>query len=180
MNQEVKTIVDGDINRCDDVLKGGGFQDLDSLERELKSKYGTIIDGFKDGLYRLHYDNTGQERRKNIAIMKRKLELFRAMGYENHYSDRAASVIVNNTNHAEANFIVSFTDVRKTVENMSALRESEIQEVLSKIEELEKIVSSTERKSKKWERAKDIIKWIADKSVDVGIALLPLILKIGQ
>ena len=30
------------------------------------------------------------------------------------------------------------------------------------------------------EKAKGIIKWVADKGVDVGISLLPLILKIGE
>ena len=63
---------------------------------------------------------------------------------------------------------------------MSALKETEIHEILGKIDELEAIVNSTERKTKKWENAKEIIKWAADKSVDVGIALLPLIMKIGQ
>ena len=52
--------------------------------------------------------------------------------------------------------------------------------MLEKIDELETIVGANERKTKKWERAKEIIKWIADKSVDVGIAMLPLIMKIGQ
>ena len=46
------------------------------------------------------------------------------------------------------------------------------------MDELEKIVKSSESRSKKWENAKEIIKWIADKSVDVGIALLPLLLRI--
>ena len=46
------------------------------------------------------------------------------------------------------------------------------------IDELEEIVKSSERRSKKWENAKKIIKWIADKGVDVGIALLPLLLQI--
>jgi len=49
---------------------------------------------------------------------------------------------------------------------------------LIKINELEKIVKSPDRKSKKWENAKGIVKWIADKGVDVGIALLPLLLQI--
>ena len=63
-------------------------------------------------------------------------------------------------------------------EFMSALPDTEIEEILNKIDELEKIVKSSERKSKKWENAKSIIKWIADKGVDVGIALLPLLLQI--
>ena len=46
------------------------------------------------------------------------------------------------------------------------------------MDELEKIVKSPESRSKKWENAKGIVKWIADKGVDVGIALLPLLLQI--
>lgn len=61
---------------------------------------------------------------------------------------------------------------------MSALPDAEIREILSRIDEMEAIVKSSERKSKKWENAKEIIKWIADKGVDVGIALLPLLLQI--
>lgn len=61
---------------------------------------------------------------------------------------------------------------------MSALPDAEIREILSRIDELEAIVKSSERRSKKWENAKEIIKWIADKGVDVGIALLPLLLQI--
>ena len=37
---------------------------------------------------------------------------------------------------------------------MSALPDTEIEEILDKINELEKIVKSPDRKSKKWENAK--------------------------
>ena len=73
---------------------------------------------------------------------------------------------------------ISFEDARKTINDMSSLSENEIEEIQSKINALEEIVNSKESKSKKWSKAKDIIKWVADKGVDVGIALLPLILKI--
>ena len=63
---------------------------------------------------------------------------------------------------------------------MSSLQDAEIEEILGKITELESIIASKDRKTKKWEQAKGIIKWVADKGIDVGIALLPLILKIGQ
>ena len=63
---------------------------------------------------------------------------------------------------------------------MGSLTDSEIDEILSKIDELENIVNSSDRKTKKWDKAKGIIKWVADKGVDVGISLLPLILKIGE
>lgn len=63
---------------------------------------------------------------------------------------------------------------------MSSLREDEIEEITSKIDEIERIVNSKDRKTKKWEKAKEIIKWIAEKGVDVGITLLPLLLQIGN
>ena len=70
-----------------------------------------------------------------------------------------------------------FSNVRKESEDISVLPDTEIDEILSKINILEKTGESSDRKSKKWDKAKDIVKWIADKGVDVGIALLPLLLK---
>ena len=61
---------------------------------------------------------------------------------------------------------------------MTALPDPEVEEILSKIDELEKIIQSSDRKTKKWENAKGIVKWIADKGVDVGMTLLPLLLQI--
>ena len=68
---------------------------------------------------------------------------------------------------------------RETVNLMTSLPDEDIEEIQKRINELEKIVNSKESKSKKWSKAKDIIKWVADKGVDVGIALLPLVLKIS-
>ena len=74
---------------------------------------------------------------------------------------------------------VSFDAVRDKVNNMTSLPDEDIEEIQNRIDEIEEIVNSKETKSKKWSKAKEIIKWIADKGVDVGIALLPLLLKIG-
>lgn len=80
-------------------------------------------------------------------------------------------VQITNTNENKVDINISFSDVRKEIENMSALPDGEIEEILNKINELEKIVKSSDRKSKKWENAKGIVKWIADKGVDVGIGI---------
>ena len=104
---------------------------------------------------------------------------FKALGYpslKETVPQSVPMVQITNTNKNDVN--ISFSDVRKEIENMSALPDAEIEEILYKINELEKIVKSSDRKSKKWENAKGIVKWIADKGVDVGIALLPLLLQI--
>lgn len=106
---------------------------------------------------------------------------FKALGYpslKEAIPQSMPMVQITNTNENKVDINNSFSDVRKEIENMSALPDGEIEEILNKINELEKIVKSSDRKSKKWENAKGIVKWIADKGVDVGIALLPLLLQI--
>lgn len=177
-----KSIIEDDIAKCKYEIENGSIESCRVLHRTLKSKYGKIIDGFNDGLLDLFYDSDGIYCKRNLETMRQKFLLFQAMGYENSFSGNAEKqgLTINNTNSLGVSIAISFSEVKDQVENMTALKEEEVQEVLEKIDELETIVKSNERKTKKWERAKEIIKWIADKSVDVGIAMLPLIMKIGQ
>jgi len=91
------------------------------------------------------------------------------------------STVVNITNSNENNNTISvtFDSVREKVNGMTSLPDEDIEEIQKRINELEEIVNSKDSKSKKWSKAKEVIRWVADKGVDVGIALLPLILKIG-
>lgn len=94
---------------------------------------------------------------------------------------RKGNITINNTNTNENHNSIdmSFNMARETINSMTALTNEEIEEIQKRINELEEIVSSKDSKSKKWSKAKEVIKWIADKGVDVGIALLPLVLKIS-
>lgn len=117
----------------------------------------------------------------DIADFYNKMLSFKALGYpslKECIPQNVPMVQITNTNENKVDINVSFDTVRREIENMSALPDAEIGEILGRIDELEKIVKSSERRSKKWENAKEIIKWIADKGVDVGIALLPLLLQI--
>ena len=181
VSEDFKKIIDEDIQKCTEVLEKNVFREKEVLHKTLISKYSNIIDGFKNGLYDLFYDEDGANRKANLEIMRQKLVLFKSMGYQNLYAKtNEGNITFNNTNKLESTVTISFSDAKSKIEDMSALKETEIHEILGKIDELEAIVNSTERKTKKWENAKEIIKWAADKSVDVGIALLPLIMKIGQ
>jgi len=183
ISDDFKRIIDEDIEKCKMALANNNKAEIKDVYNTLVSKYGSIIDGFTDNLLSLNYDTEGTNRKKNVDTICQKLELFKAMQYENRYSSNCSSnntVTVNNTNNMEFDISVSFSTVKEKIENMSALREDEITEILGKIEELEKIINSSERKTQKWANAKEIVKWIADKSVDVGLTLLPLILKLGQ
>lgn len=94
---------------------------------------------------------------------------------------RKGNITINNTNTNENHNSIdmSFNMAREMINSMTALTNEEIEEIQKQINELEEIVSSKDSKSKKWSKARDVIKWVADKGVDVGIALLPLVLKIS-
>ncbi len=157
------------------------------LYKDVTAKYHPYIPKLSDGLYdyiqsQSFYDDvSGEALFHNLRQVYNKMLSFKALGYpslQEVIPQSVPMVQITNTNENKVDINISFNDVRREIENMSALPDTEIEDILNKIDELEKIVKSSERKSKKWENAKGIIKWIADKGVDVGIALLPLLLQI--
>lgn len=181
MTEDFKKIIEEDIAKIEYELKNGEKSSRYKLHTALISKYGKIIDGFDSKLHSLFYDNDGTNCKANLEIMLQKLVLFKSMEFRNIYSQCDNSEItINNTNQLSATFNISFNEAKKQVENMTSLRDEEIEEIHNKIDELEKIFNSSDRKTKKWDKAKEIIKWVADKGIDVGLTLLPLILKLGE
>lgn len=157
------------------------------LYKDVTAKYHPYVSKLSDGLYdyvqayAFYDDVSGELLFHNLKQIYNKLLAFKSLGYPSlieSFPQSVPMVQITNTNENKVDINISFNDVRREIENMSALPDTEIEEILSKINELEKIVKSSERKSKKWENAKGIVKWIADKGVDVGIALLPLLLQI--
>ena len=179
MTEEFKKIIDEDIAICEKFKSGNYWSNIENFHKMLKSKYSKIIDGFEEGLYDTFYDSHHTAKKANIETMRQKLVLFKAMDYKNVYAESGNGITVNNTNQMTANINITFSEAKANVERMSALSDSEIEEILKKINELEDIVNSTDRKTKKWDKAKDIINWIATKGVDVAMTIIPLLLKIG-
>lgn len=155
------------------------------LYKDITAKYHPYIPKLSDGLYgytasQAFYDNvSGESLFHNLRQVYNKMLSFKALGFpslQETFSQSAPMVQITNENRIDIS--ISFNDVRREIENMSELSNMEIEEISRKIDDLEEIVKSSDCKSKKWENAKDVIKWIADKGVDVGIALLPLLLQI--
>lgn len=96
--------------------------------------------------------------------------------------DNKANISIENNLTANQNqtMTITFEDIKKQIENMSGLSGAETKETIGKIDEIKAIVELKESKKSKWQKIKPILIWLADKSVDVGCALLPLILKIGE
>lgn len=171
-----------DIKKAETLLsEKNDDDDFISLHKELDSKYQSCFDNWGDGMYGynpdfgFHYEMISAKH--NIEIMAGKMKALLAQGAS---FNKKSDININShlSNSVDVNISITFDSAREKIENMTALSEMQIKEIIDKINDIQKIVESTESKHKKWNKLRDIMKWIADKGVDVGIALLPLLLKI--
>ena len=182
MNRDIETLKKIVEDTCEIEEK-----EKENLYFSLTAKYHPYVPKLGKGLYN-YFDEpeyygevTGEELEYNLYQIYNKLLTFQALNYPGLGASVACSpnTVVNITNTNSNTVTVTFDSVRKNIEDMTSLSEEEVQEIQNKIDEIEEIVISKENKRKKWSKTKEIIKWIADKGVDVGITVLPLLLKIG-
>lgn len=187
LQKEKEREVRKDIQKIEDVDKTDG-KALEELHRYLDGKYQGCIAEWGKSMWNYskehgfdYYLMGTNAMIDNLNQMKPKLEAY-ALGWnasKKSASSRSAtasnvSVTVNN----EININISFEQVRREIENMTSLTEQQTQEILDKISEIENAVNGSGTKKSKWEKIKPILVWLADKSFDVGMTLLPLLLKI--
>lgn len=176
--------------------KDGRFPESEKqlLYKEVTAKYYPYVPKLGDGLYEFTADLgffdevSGSSLDHNIAQLYFKMITYQSLGFPGLIEKAKADSgpIINlttknenhNRNEIQSNIEFSFDAVREQVEGMTSLPYEDMEDILTKINELEEIIKSQDSKGKKWSRAKGIIKWIADKGVDVGIAMLPLLLNI--
>lgn len=189
---EFKNMFSQDIDslkRAVDIESDVSEEEKKRLYLSVTAKYHPYVPKLGEGLYQyfaeqgFYEEVEGSSLDYNLQQIYNKLCAFKALNYPglDTVATSSPNTVVNITNNNENKntMNVTFDSVRKTIDSMTSLPEEDIEEIKDKISALEEIVNSKESKSKKWSKAKDIIKWVADKGVDVGIALLPLILKIG-
>lgn len=98
-----------------------------------------------------YYDGEGESLKHNLIVIKSKLITFKAYGYCNRIKHPGASINISNSNINQISIAITFDEVREKIEEMSSLREEEIQEILEQVNKLESIINSKDRKTKKWE-----------------------------
>ncbi len=186
---EFVAMVKEDIEKCDEVLKTLSVNSASALVNELYGKYSKVSLNFPSinnnpllsrNIRQVPFDNIRAIQGFLKAYLINDCEDYRFDKTERGFVTVTNTVTSNNTN--ENNNVLnsnSFQEARNKIEQMSALPDAEIEEILAKVNELESIINSDDRKSKKWEKAKGILTWVADRGLDVVIALLPLFLKIS-
>jgi hypothetical protein len=188
-NSSFIAMVKEDIDRCDEVLKTREFNSASDLVSELYGKYSKVSANFPqidtNPLLVRRFRETPFD---NIRAIQGFLKAYLLNDCEDYQFEKsgprlvAVSNTVTSTNNNENNNTLNnytFQEARNKIEQMSALPDAEIEEILARITELESIMNSDDRKSRKWEKAKGILMWVADRGLDVVIALLPLFLKIS-
>ncbi|PKM62368.1 MAG: tryptophan--tRNA ligase [Firmicutes bacterium HGW-Firmicutes-21] len=185
-------MVNEDIERCELYLSSERIkQKGKELHLELITRYPAYIDSFGDSLYNYSQDSGfinveffGYDAMiHNLAAIKNKLIAFKNFGYKNQKvtSEVSEINIENNLNAKQTQIVnISFDNVKEQIENMTGLSEAETKDVLEKIDSIKVIIESEEPKKTKWQKSKSILTWLADKSVDVGLAVIPLLLKIDN
>ena len=177
-------MVQDDIERISNSLTDSSSKQW-QLFRELDGRYQVCVKDWYKGMWQASRDGSSlflgrleerpQQVTDNLLLIKAKLESYQ-LEMNTVSLPELPTTQVNVTTNIGIN--ITFEEVRSQVKEMSSLTDEQTQEVLEKINTIEEIVKSKDSKKTKWEKIKSILIWLADKSCDVGIALLPLILKI--
>ena len=185
-------MIDEDIRRCETFLNPENKYDEQNARQfhiELTAKYSSYIDNIGSDMYECYRDGKSfdtdalskESLLHNLFVLKNKLISFKNYGYRNRGLRERGINIENNLTATQTQTInITFEAVKRQIEDMTGLSDSETQETLDKVDEIKSIVEANGTKKSKWQKIKPILAWLADKSVDVGCALLPLILKIGE
>lgn len=187
MEKEFKEFVEKDIASIESVITSKSYTEQWDLFRILEGRYQTCIANFYEGMCESYpgqnFINLGRLKSnpegvtENLKLIKSKLEVFVFDANAVKLPSLPSTQVNVTTNlHVE----ISFDQVRSQIEDMSSLTNEQTKEILEKISEIETVVNAKESKKSKWEKVKPVLKWLADKSFDVGIKILPLILKLNE
>lgn len=187
LQKEKEREVRKDIQKIESVDKTDE-KALEELHRYLDGKYQGCISEWGKSMWSYSKDNgfdyyfLGVDSLiDNLNQMKPKLEAY-ALGWntskKSPSSRSATTPNVNVTVNNEININITFEQARERVQEMTSLTDEQTQEILEKISDIEKTYKENSNKKSKWEKVKPILAWLTDKSFDVGMTLLPLLLKI--
>lgn len=174
-----------DIRKIDAAIQNADPAEMESLHRYLDGKYqygiadwGKSMYGYVDG-HGFKYEWLDPDSIKdNLSTMKPKLEAFmHGWNAKNSSSGPVRNSDVNVTVNNTVNISISFEETRQKIEDMTALSREQTDEILEKIDELEKISKENTSRKTKWEKVKPIIAFALDKGADVAIAILSLVMQ---
>ena len=183
MQQEFYDRVFSDIKRIEESNSLSSDERL-KLHMEVDGRYQSCIQGWYKGFRATNSEETKVYYHKlkdlpdqvqhNLKMMKAKLETYT---YQMNAVSLPAPPVTNLTVQTNVNISMSFSDTKQIIEDMTALNREQTNEILARIDELEKISKENISRKSKWEKVKPIIAFALDKGADVAIAILSLVLQ---
>lgn len=183
MPREFYDMVCSDIKR---IEESGNLSSEEKfkLHRELDGRYQACVKDWYKGFWgadkdatRVYYNrlhDSPSSIQENLEMMKAKLETYQyGMNAISLPEPASTNIAVYNN----LNISLSFAEAKQKIEDMTALNREQTDEILAKIDELEKISQENISRKSKWEKIKPIISFALDKGADVAIAILSLVLQ---
>lgn len=179
--------IQADIQKITDILATPTERGLLEVHQYIDGKYQACIAGWNQSVYGyvpgygFNYDVIGEESLvHNLQMMKPKLEAFvegwNVISVPTTTATAIPEINVNTTTNV--NITITFEQVRSKLEEMTSLTDEQTKEALEKVSEIEEVVKGEGSKKSKWEKIKPILTWLADKSFDVAMTILPLLLQV--
>lgn len=183
-----KRMATKDIQEIEDALKGQETDVLIRVHKRMDGKYQSAISDWGKSMYGYYselgfsYDVISVDSIvENLEMMKAKIEAFgeginakTLKGY-----DRSINIDVlahsESAIHNEIKMEAIFQNLKEQIHDLTALSKDQVAEINEKLDILESILLSEEKKRTKWEKAQPIFKYIIDKGLDVAKLILPLI-----
>lgn len=189
ITKEFKELVVNDIQRISDIISSNSTtEELLKIHKEIDSKYQSCITNWYQGLneavyqkgvnsyIEYYYLKSNREAIKdNLSMFKSKLEIY-TYGMNAIALPESQITSVNVTTNV--NISITFEQARAKIEDMTSLTDEQTKEALDKLSEIESVVNGKDSKKSKWEKIKPILSWLADKSFDLAMTLLPLLLQV--
>lgn len=174
----------GDIKIIDEALESNNEEKLREIHSYMDGKYQAAITDWGLSLYGfspeygLIPDSLGIESLSdNLKKMKAKIEAY-GEGKNiksNGHSSININAISESRSEAAINVAVSFSNAKEMISDLTALSDDQVEALQEKIDELQGIVESDDKRREKWKKAAPIFKYMIDKGIDVAKIVLPLV-----
>lgn len=175
---EKVTIINNYIQQLDEIILAKDSDRAEKLEDEIIAVFSTEIDHITRQLSSYSYGDK-VDYVEDAKILKAKLINYRINLTSGLIrllrQDEGINLTQNISQEASLNLAISLSNTVTCINSLpSSILSDKEKETLG--EKLAGIEAETD-KSKRWERIGNTLRWIADKSVEVGVAALPYIVQ---
>lgn len=193
-SEELKKLITEDIKKCDDFLhkKEVDPEELRDFMANMYSKYSFL--GYDDILNRriiIDFIWDGEPKsfdsvKKTVLLFKGFLEssnataktILSAKAGEKSITNASLTANLNNSVDIDISIDAQIEQLIGNIKNNGYLDDKSKAEILANIEEIKKVLDSSDSKTEKWSKLKDRVLWAVDQGVEIGAAVLNIISKV--